>query len=153
MAGMSNEFNGIEKRLQELNGRLTRLEPLKSKPLEEFLQDAYLRDIVERNLEVAAQACIDIYHRLIAMGDARRPADYYDAFMIVGEMGVLPADFAAHPVSVAGFRNILVHEYLRVDWGLVYANLQRLDELHRFRDYVLHGLKKSQPEIRVCPEG
>jgi uncharacterized protein YutE (UPF0331/DUF86 family) len=33
----------------------------------EFDHDAYLRDIVERNLEVAAQCCIDIGHRIIAL--------------------------------------------------------------------------------------
>jgi uncharacterized protein YutE (UPF0331/DUF86 family) len=138
---MTAEFNGIERRLDELNERLARLEPLKNKPLEEFLQDAYLRDIVERNLEVAAQACIDICHRLIALGSARKPVDYYEAFLIVGEMGVLPGDFARRLASLAGFRNILVHEYLRLDWDLVYQNLQRLDDLRRFREYVLSWLK------------
>jgi uncharacterized protein YutE (UPF0331/DUF86 family) len=138
---MTAEFNGIERRLDELSERLARLEPLKNKPLEEFLQDAYLRDIVERNLEVAAQACIDICHRLIALDNARKPVDYYEAFLIMGEMGVLPGDFAQRLASLAGFRNILVYEYLRLDWDLVYQNLQRLDDLRRFREYVLRWLK------------
>jgi hypothetical protein len=42
---MTAEFNGIERRLDELNERLARLAPLKNKPLEENLQDAYLREI------------------------------------------------------------------------------------------------------------
>ena len=48
------EFSGIERRLDELNERLARLDPLKSKERAEFDTDPYLRDIVERNLEVAA---------------------------------------------------------------------------------------------------
>jgi uncharacterized protein YutE (UPF0331/DUF86 family) len=139
---MTTEFSGIERRLDELSERLARLEPLKNKSLEEFLQDAYLRDIVERNLEIAAQACIDICHRLIALGNARKPVDYYEAFLIVGEMGILPGDFARRLASMAGFRNILVHEYLQVDWDLVYENLQRLEDLYRFREYVVHWLRK-----------
>lgn len=72
---MNAEFSGIERRLDELNERLARLKPLKDKPFEEYAQDVYLRAIVERNLEIAAQACIDICHRLIALENARKPAD------------------------------------------------------------------------------
>lgn len=62
---MTPEFAGIERRLDELYERLRRLEPLKGKSLPEFYQGAYLRDIVERNLEIAAQCCLDIGNRLI----------------------------------------------------------------------------------------
>lgn len=33
---------------------------------------------------------------------------------------------------IAGFRNILVHEYLDLDWDEIYANLQALDDLYVF---------------------
>jgi len=33
----------------------------------------------------------------------------------MGELGVLPVDFARHLAPLAGFRNILVHEYLEVE--------------------------------------
>jgi len=52
---MRLEFAGIERRLDELNERLQRLDPLKVKSLSEFHRDVYLRDIVERNLEIAVQ--------------------------------------------------------------------------------------------------
>jgi uncharacterized protein YutE (UPF0331/DUF86 family) len=67
---MSTEFNGIERRLDELSERLARLEPLKNRSRAEFDQIAYLRDIVERNLEVAVQCCLDICHRIIARENA-----------------------------------------------------------------------------------
>ena len=57
---MIPEFSGIERRLDELNKRLARLEPFREKQRSDFDEDAYLRDIVERNLEIAAQRCIDI---------------------------------------------------------------------------------------------
>ena len=64
---MTPEFSGIERRLDELNERLARLEPLRKKARNEFDADPYLRDIVERNLEVAIQCCIDISHRIISI--------------------------------------------------------------------------------------
>ncbi len=87
---MTEEYNGIERRLDELTEPLTRLEPLKNKPSSEFDQDPYLRDIAERNLEVAIQCCIDISHRVISLEKARKPTDYYEAISMMGELGVLP---------------------------------------------------------------
>ncbi len=138
---MQPEFIGIERRLDELSERLQRLEPLRAKPLSEFRQDAYLRDIVERNLEVAAQCCIDIGNRIHSLEDAPRPRDYFESILYLGNLNVLPMDFAERLAHIAGFRNILVHEYLGVDWDEVYRNLQQLDDLYRFAEYIRSWLR------------
>lgn len=94
---------------------MARLKPLQSKNQSESAEDPYLRDIVERNLEVAAQCCIDICHRIIAIENALKPQDYYEAILRMGELEVLSADFALQLAPLAGFRNILIHEYLIID--------------------------------------
>jgi len=127
--------------LDELSERLQRLEPLQGKALAEFYHDAYLRDIVERNLEIAAQCCIDIANRIVSLEGAAKPRDYYESILRLGELEVLPTDFAERLASIAGFRNILIHEYLTVNWDEVYKNLQRLDDLYKFADYVRTWLK------------
>jgi len=126
------EFSGIERRLDRLCECLRKLEPLRNRPVEEFLRDAYLRDIVERNLEVAAQCCIDIANRIISIEEALKPSDYYESLLRLGELGVLPMEFAHRFASVAGLRNVLVHEYLAIDWGEVHASLQNLEDLRAF---------------------
>ena len=45
--------------MDELSERLARLRPLRDKARIDFDQDPYLRDIVERNLEIAAQCCVN----------------------------------------------------------------------------------------------
>ena len=145
MSEKKPEFNGIERRLDELSERLGRLEPLREKPLDEFLQDAYLRDIVERNLEIAIQCCIDIANRLISLEQAPKPRDSYESILRLGELGVLPGAFARELAPMAGFRNILAHEYLAIDWDMVYEHLQRLNDLHQFADY-LRGWLRSRIE-------
>jgi uncharacterized protein YutE (UPF0331/DUF86 family) len=87
---------------------------------------------VERNLEVSAQCRIDVSHRIISIEGALKPVDYYDAILRMGELGVLMADFARHLAPVALFRNVLVHEYVALDWGEVYDALHRLEDLERF---------------------
>ncbi len=139
---MTDELSGIEKRLDELNERLARLKPLQSKNRGDFDTDPYLRDIVERNLEVAAQCVIDICHRIIAIQNARKPVDYYEAILLMSELNVLPPEFARQLAPLAGFRNILVHEYLGVDWGRVYEKLLNLGELLAFGDYIRQWLSR-----------
>jgi uncharacterized protein YutE (UPF0331/DUF86 family) len=140
---MQNEFSGIEKRLDELNERLARLEPLRGRPRIDFDVDPYLRDIVERNLEVSAQCCIDICHRIIVLENARKPVDYFEAILLMGELDVLSAEFARHLAPLAGFRNALIHEYLMVDWDQVYKSLQNLDDLQHFAKEIQAWLSKK----------
>ncbi len=127
--------------MDELNERLARLEALKAKSRSEFDADPYLRDIVERNLEVAAQCCLDICHRVISIEKALKPGDYREAFLRMSELGVLPPEFARKLSPIAGFRNILVHEYLGLDWNEVYSNLQKTSDLVRFAEYIREWLK------------
>lgn len=102
---------------------MARLEPLREKSRHEFDADPYLRDIAERNLEVAAQCCIDICHRIIALEKAKKPVDSHEAIIRIGELHILDAAFARCIAPLAGFRNILVHEYLGLNWDEIYTNL------------------------------
>ena len=91
---METEFSGIEQRLEKLKKCLVKLEPFKEKSKEEFLSDEYLQDIVERNLEVAIQSCIDIANRIISLDELEKPRDYYGAIIRLGEENILPYVFA-----------------------------------------------------------
>jgi uncharacterized protein YutE (UPF0331/DUF86 family) len=123
-----------------------RLQPLREKSKAEFDQDPYLRDIVERNLEIAAQCCIDISHRIISLEKAQKPQDYYEAITRMGELAVLPVDFARRLAPIAGFRNILIHEYLSLDWNEVYKHLQNLGDIIRFGELVRKWLRQKTAE-------
>jgi len=120
---------------------LQKLEPLRAKRRDEFEDDPYLKDIVERNLEVAAQACIDIANRIITLERLEKPADAYGAIEALGEIGVLPRELAQRLAPITGLRNILVHEYLRIDWDQVLDNLQRLIDLHKFAEHVAEWMR------------
>lgn len=133
---MKPEFSGIERRLEKLSVCLKKLEPFKAKKKEEILQDPYLQDIIERNLEVAAQAVIDIANRIISIEGLEKPRDYFEAILRLGESDILPLDFAKKLAPLAGFRNILVHDYMDINWDEVYKNLHQLNDISRFMNNV-----------------
>ena len=138
---MKPEFSGIERRLERLSTCLKKLEPFKAKQKEEILQDPYMQDIIERNLEVAAQAVIDIANRIISIKGLEKPRDYFEAIIRLGEADVLPLRFAQKLAPIAGFRNILVHDYMEIDWDEVYNNLHQLQDLSKFMNYVKNWMK------------
>ncbi len=100
-----------------------------------------MRDIAERNLEVCAQCCIDVCHRIIALEGAQKPADYHEAIVRMGELGVLDSGFAGSFAPVAGFRNVLVHEYVSLNWDTVHGYICKLDDFRRFSDSVRSWLR------------
>jgi len=138
---MKPEFSGIERRLERLSTCLKKLDPFKAKEKEEILQDPYIQDIIERNPEVSAQAAIDIANRIISIEGLEKPRDYYEVIIRLGEAGILPMQFAQDLAPIAGFRNILVHDYMDIDWDEVYNNLHQLDDLSQFMDYVEKWMK------------
>jgi len=121
------------------------LELFKEKSLSEIQGDLYFKDIIERNFEVAAQCVLDISNRVIALAEGEKPIDYFTAILILGDLGILPKDFAQKLAPIAGFRNILVHLYLEVDWNIVYQQLHQLSDLYKFIEYIQHWLNKNQP--------
>lgn len=139
---MKEEFSGVERHLDKLSECLGRLEPLKERRLEDFLSNPDLRDIAERNLEVAVQCCIDIAGRIISLEQAEKPKDYKEAIIRLGELKVIPMEFALTFAPIAGFRNILVHNYLEIDWKEVYNNLQKITDIYKFMEYIKNWLRK-----------
>ena len=140
---MKPEFSGIERRLEKLSVCLKKLEPFKAKKKEELLQDSYLQDIIERNLEVAAQSVIDIANRIISIEGLEKPRDYYEAIKRLGEAGILALDFSEKLAPIAGFRNILVHDYLDINWDEVYNNLHQLNDISRFMEQIKKWMKQK----------
>src|SRR5208283_4945652 len=77
--------------------------------------DALLRAAVERWLQIAVEACIDIADHVIASEGWTPPQSARAAFAILASHGKLPVDLANRLGGAAAVRNILVHDYVSVD--------------------------------------
>jgi len=91
---------------------------------------------VERGLQLCAQNALDIATHLAAAAGRDAP-DYASAIDVLGELGVLPDDFAHRFRGIAGFRNVLVHGYLGVDLPRMHRLLNSgLDDFADFARFV-----------------
>ena len=116
-----------------LDGYARRLRELGESTLEEYLADELIRRATERLLHLAIEACLDIGHHLIAERGYRAPEDNRDAFRVLAEEGLIQEDLLPRLLEMAGFRNLLVHGYARIDDAVVHTILgQRLDDLDAY---------------------
>lgn len=137
---MADALNGvIIERVQRLQSYILELRNLQDEvTFEVYRQDKFKRKFIERTLQTALEACLDIGNRLISVAGLRQPADNRDVFLVMIEAGILPQERLEAFQRMAGFRNILVHEYTKLDDAAVYGVFQkRLDELTAFAEAVL----------------
>lgn len=129
---------GKLEKLREYSGYLN---GYKEHSLEDLKKDPTIRGAVERYLHLSAECVIDIAEILISELGLRKPEEYREAIDILGESGILPDEFAYNFSPIAGFRNILVHEYAKIDLEEVFRHLQRdLGDFDKFAGYIIKYL-------------
>ena len=107
-----------------------------------YTETKMLRRSVERCLQAAVEVCLDIGSRLIAMEGFRYPQDDQDVFKVLAEEKVVSALLLIGLQDFARFRNLIVHDYAKIDDARVYQLLKtRLDDFDAFADAVGAYLK------------
>lgn len=133
----------VRSRLGKLEQYVRGLADKQDCTLEEYRRDADRQDIVERRFVKAIQASIDVASHVVSKQGYREPENYGDVFAILGEEGVLGAETADRMVEMAGFRNVLAHEYADILDERVYDHLQDLDHFRRFAGEIHSFLQET----------
>lgn len=135
----------IMERLAKIDESIRLLQDVHKVDIQEFKKSPKEYMYVERCLQVAIEACLDIGAHLISSLNLRKYDDYKDIFIILSEAGVLPEDFAKELILMVGFRNILVHEYMKINLDEVYKNaVIRITDFKKFAEYINKFLEKDK---------
>lgn len=128
----------ILRKLSELDTYLAQVAPYGQLDVASYSRDWKTQRIVERTLHLAIELCLDIADHVVADRRLRVPDSGADTFRALAEAGLVPEALAAALGRMVGFRNILVHDYARLDPAIVLRVLRvDLQDLTRFRDVVL----------------
>ena len=127
----------IRKKLSELENNIHTLERLKVYSLIELQNNREKAWSVEHGLQLTIQIVIDTGNHILAASGEQEIEDYVDVIDKLGERDIIPQEFAQAIRGMAGFRNILIHEYGTVDIKKVYYVLQdQLDDFRKFAQYI-----------------
>lgn len=134
----------IEERLKLLREYLRDLRAEQDVTFDQYQEDKKLRRFVERTLQIAVEACLDIGNHIIASERFRYPEDNKDIFQVLNEEGIISDDLLTQLIKMAGFRNIVVHDYARIDDAAVYGALKkRLGDFEEFARSIVAYLERE----------
>lgn len=137
----------LRRRLDGMLRYLDRLRPFRAVDRARFIAEAAQHDLAERYLHLAAEAAIDLANHIIADSGYEAPETYRSSFAVLGRHGVIDGDLSLKLQRWAGFRNVLVHDYLDVDHGLAHeAILKDLVDLEQFARVVAGILAAQEDE-------
>lgn len=126
--------NVIYQKLAKVVEYFSELEELTQYSFEEYEADFKIKRAVERDIELIVEFASEINGLIIVGSGEPPPADYFSSFIKMGQLEVLPTDFAQSLAHTASIRNRLVHEYETVIDQLVYAGAQTI--VRSFRRYI-----------------
>lgn len=137
----------IEQHIQNMEEALAQLGKYRNISFNEFQKDLSLVWIVEKGLEILIQNLLRIGAHLLASEIKNDWEDYGEVILKLGKHGVIPQEFSDQIKGMAGLRNILIHEYLRIDLNKLFDYLKyRLEDFIQFiryiREYQRSSLKK-----------
>lgn len=136
----------IDRKLKHLRDRVVFLRGHQGVSQRDFLQDQTLQLAVEHAFQEAIEACLDISRRALIDAGIPLPDKNRDILAEAARLGAAPADDVERLADMAGFGNVLVHEYEKIDPLRVHDALaRRLDDLDAFAAVVVAHLERQQP--------
>ena len=132
----------IHIKVAQLDGYLRELADIAPRAFAEY-QGVEKKRACERLLQLSVEVVIDICSILVTGQRLGLPAEEEDLIQKLTEGQVLSLEIGARIREMKGFRNVLVHEYTRIDDRLVYQALtERLKDFGVFKQEVLAYLKR-----------
>ena len=123
----------LENKITAILGYLKILEKFKKYSRNEIEEDFNIRGATERYLYLVSQATIDLSDAIISLKNFRKPTALREGFEILEEENVIPAKLREKMVKMSGFRNVVAHDYAKINYDTVYDVLQnRLSDIEEF---------------------
>jgi len=136
----------IFEKIQQLDEYLSNLKQLKKeiKDEKEFLKDFHFHGLAERYLQLTCQIIIDTLNLIIIEEEIQKPENSREIISLLFSKNIISKNLASRLEGIVGFRNILVHEYGKIDRKRVYQYLmERLEDFEIFKKEMLNWLKKT----------
>jgi len=116
-------LNVIENKISATKKYLGILEEYKKYSREEIEKDMNIKGALERYLYLAVQSAVDLAEAFVSYKKFRKPATLAEAFHILHENKIISGELTDKMVKMTGFRNVVAHDYEKIDYDIVYKIL------------------------------
>ena len=103
-------MKSIERKIKSAEERVQKLKLLSQRAgsYEDYQMSSDLKDLAERNLQVAIEGCLDIGKIIISTEGLEEPKDNKGIFVVLAQAGIINSKALTFLLPMAGARNILV---------------------------------------------
>jgi len=116
----------IERRLAMILEENEFLKSIKKQNYNEFLNDGKSLRSTARAIETIAQSIIDICSHIVAQKHFGISDTYKGTIELVTQHHIISMDLATNLQKVVAMRNVLVHQYLDIDFEIVWNAIDTL---------------------------
>lgn len=139
---MSHEL--LREKLDSVGRCLERIKEKTPRTIEQLKSNLDIQDIIAVNLERLVQLSVDISLIILSEKNTAVPATMAEGFTMLADVGVISDKIAERMAKAAGFRNIAVHAYRKIDWEIVWKIIvEHLDDFRMFSASIIKSLGKD----------
>jgi uncharacterized protein YutE (UPF0331/DUF86 family) len=135
----------ILRKLSTLDEYLKQITEYANISSKDYAADWKIQRIVERTLQMMIETCLDVSGHIISNEKFRVPETYADMFRILIQNDILKESQLEAFEKIAKFRNIIVHDYEKIDAEIVLGILQKnLNDFEGFKEAIIDYLKPAE---------
>ncbi|WP_035294106.1 DUF86 domain-containing protein [Clostridium sp. KNHs214] len=140
-----NILDTINVKVKELQKNLILLKSVSMNITEENLKEDMIRYWgIERGIQISIECVIDISNIIISALNMEKPDTYRECILSLADEYILPKKFAKDIANMVSFRNILVHDYMRIDEKIMIDIIKNhLNDFIKFMNYVDKWVKSN----------
>lgn len=137
----------ILRRLAKLDEYLNQIREYSAVSFQEYEENWKVQRIIERTLQIMIETCLDVAGHIISDEGFRVPETYADMFKILIEKQILDKSQSDPLAKMAKFRNIVVHNYEKIDPTIVVGILtNNLEDFYNFKEAIIAYLKAKDQQ-------
>jgi len=135
--------NSINQKLKKLDESIKMLEEYRKIREKDFIKDNTITGAAIHYSVLGIEIIIDIGNHILVEVFQEHADSYEEIILKLGNRKIIPENFAKNNADMAKFRNLLIHEYIKIDLKEVYRNLQKSPDIFRkFAEHYLEFLEK-----------
>ncbi len=133
----------INDKILEVERFLRELESIAPQAYSDYEDDVKTRAACERYFEKITEALVDLAFLVIKDKALKLPEDDKEAFTVLAQAEIIPADLSEKLREAKGMRNVIAHEYGSVDDKLVFEAIT--EEIDSDAKSFVKAIRKRYP--------
>lgn len=123
----------LDQKFAQLEEYIQKVKALRKYSKSEFNEESLIEAAAERRLYKVVQCVLDIAQIIVSNFALGEPKHYKDLFTKLGAKKIIDSELQKRLEKMAGFRNVLAHEYTYVKPKKVYQYVHKgMDDLVKF---------------------